>query len=270
MSRTRNATLPSRTASWPRFRANRRKPSSTSVRRRRPRRIWRRNARDSPRIDKLREELNSSTTSKQYAAVQNEMKVLKEKADELDTEALEILEEIEVARAALDELVAKADERSTIQVKATEELAQRRSDVGERLSELEGERAQAASHIPDTVLGTFDKVADDTEGETMCEVREVSRRHRGAPAAHAARNFLDSVVRLTNSDNEVVQCRGCFRILFLAESLAASSPAPADRTRASRSRPRRHHHPCRPGFRNGCGRSHAKPSLSRSSSSSPK
>jgi len=172
------------------------------------------------RIEKLREELNSSTTSKQYAAVQNEMKVLKEKADELDTEALEILEEIEVARTALEELDSKADERATIQVKATEELEQRRNDVGERLNELEDERAQAASHIPDTILEIFDKVADDTEGETMTEVREVSRRHREYACGACSEELpFDSVVRLTNSDKEVVQCRGCFRILYLAESL---------------------------------------------------
>lgn len=172
------------------------------------------------RIDKLREELNSSTTSKQYAAVQNEMKLLKEKADELDTEALEILEEIEVARATLTELEEKATERATIQVKATEELAQRRSDVGERLTELETERSQAASQLPDTTLAVFDKVADDTEGETMCEVREVSRRHREYACGACSEELpFDSVVRLTNSDNDMVQCRGCYRILYLAENL---------------------------------------------------
>ena len=34
------------------------------------------------RIDKLRDELNSCTTSKQYSAVQDEMKLLKEKVEE--------------------------------------------------------------------------------------------------------------------------------------------------------------------------------------------
>lgn len=172
------------------------------------------------RIDKLREELNNSTTSKQYAAVQTEMRSLKEKADELDTQALEILEEVEAAREQLAGIDEKVEERGTIQDSASSELEQRRVDVGDRLNELEGERESAASALPGSALAVFDKVAEDTEGETLSEVREVNRRHREYACGACSMELpFGSVVRLTNNNEELVQCDGCHRILHLAENL---------------------------------------------------
>ncbi|MCH2144707.1 MAG: hypothetical protein MK082_06115 [Phycisphaerales bacterium] len=172
------------------------------------------------RIEKLRLELNTSTTSKQYTAVQTEMSGLKEKAGELDNEALELLEQVETERERLAEIDEKASERSTIRDRAATELEERRVDVGDRLSELEGERDVAASAIPDHALTIFNKVADDTEGETLCEVREVSRRHREYACGSCSMELpFDAVVRLTNSDDDLVQCSGCYRILYLAENL---------------------------------------------------
>lgn len=172
------------------------------------------------RIDKLREELNNSTTSKQYSAVQTEMRSLKEKAGELDTQALEILEEVEIARAQLGEIDEKVEERGTIRNSADSELEQRRVDVGDRLAELELERSTAASALPGSALAIFDKVAEETEGETLCEVREVNRRHREYACGACSMELpFGSIVRLTNNDEEVVQCDGCHRILYLAENL---------------------------------------------------
>jgi predicted nucleic acid-binding Zn-ribbon protein len=172
------------------------------------------------RIERLREELNSCTTSKQYSAVQTEMKSLKEQADELDTQALEILEELDSAREQLALVVESANERVTIRESAATDLGQRRVDVGDRLSELEGERSSAAAAVPEKALTIFDKVADDTEGDTLCEVREVSRRHREYACGSCSMELpFDAVVRLTNSNDDLVQCSGCYRILYLAESI---------------------------------------------------
>lgn len=172
------------------------------------------------RIDKLREELNACTTSKQYGAVQTEMSSLKEKGDELDTEALTIMEEVEIERAKLADIDSKISERSTLRDNAESELNQRTEDVAERLTELEKERAQAAAIIPEKALTIFDKVADDNDGETLAQVREVNRRHREYACGECSRELpFDAVVRLTDSADELVQCTGCSRILYLEEDL---------------------------------------------------
>lgn len=172
------------------------------------------------RVDKLREELNACTTSKHYAAVQTEMRNLKEKSDELDLEALEIMEEVDQERAKLGAMEGKITERQTIRETAETDLTQRSKDVGERLAELETERTTAAAVLPDKALTLFDKVADETEGETLAEIREVNRRHRVYACGECSMELpFDAVVRLTDSADELVQCSGCQRILYLEEAL---------------------------------------------------
>lgn len=172
------------------------------------------------RIAKLRADLNASTTSKQYTAIQTEMKSLKDKGDEVDTQALELMEQCEQERTALAEVDQRLAERNTIRIRAEQECEQRRQDVGDRLTELERERDLAASQLPDRTLILFDRVADLTEGETLAEIREVNRKHREYVCNECSRELpFDAVVRLTNSEDDVVQCTGCQRILHLDPSL---------------------------------------------------
>ena len=172
------------------------------------------------RVDKLRDELNSCTTSKQYSAVQDEMKSLKEKVDEQDTSALEAMEEIEQLRTVVKAIAEKRAERETLKTKAEEDLKQRTEDVSERLGELEQEREVAAAVLPERTLEVFNHTADLNDGETMAEVREVNRRHREYVCGECNMELpFNTVVLLTNNTDHLVQCVGCQRILFIAEEL---------------------------------------------------
>ena len=172
------------------------------------------------RVDKLRDELNACTTSKQYSAVQDEMKSLKEKVDELDTQAIHSLDEIEQLRSNVASINEKKTERELLKKKAESDLEQRTQDVGDRLSELEQEREVAASMLPDRALETFNHSADMNDGETMSEVREVNRRHREYVCGECNMELpFNTVVLLTNNSEEVVQCVGCQRIMYIAEEL---------------------------------------------------
>ncbi|MEE2682047.1 MAG: hypothetical protein VX641_06710 [Planctomycetota bacterium] len=172
------------------------------------------------RVDKLRDELNACTTSKQYSAVQEEMKSLKEKVDELDTQALNAMEQIEQLRADADAIQEKRNERETLRKKAEEDLEERTQDVGDRLAELEQERDVAASMLPDRALDVFNHSADLNDGDTMAEIREVNRRHREyvCGACNVELPF-NTVVLLTNNSESLVQCVGCQRIMYIAEEL---------------------------------------------------
>ena len=172
------------------------------------------------RVDKLRDELNACTTSKQYSAVQEEMKSLKEKVDEYDTQAINAMDEIEELRSAANCVQEKKIERETLKKKAEEDLDQRTKDVGERLSELEKEREVAAAILPERALEIFNHSADMNEGETMAEIREVNRRHREYVCGECNVELpFNTVVLLTNNSEEVVQCVGCQRIMYIAEEL---------------------------------------------------
>ncbi|HAW95687.1 MAG TPA: hypothetical protein DCX60_05370, partial [Phycisphaerales bacterium] len=165
-------------------------------------------------------ELNSCTTSKQYSAVQDEMKLLKEKVEELENEILETMEALESDQLALTELETRQSEREMLKVKAENDLKERTEDVSDRLTELEKEREIAAAVLPEQALQTFDRVADINEGETLAEIREVNRRHREyvCDACNMELPF-NAVVLLTNNAEKIVQCVGCERILYIEEAL---------------------------------------------------
>ena len=74
--------------------------------------------------------------------------------------------------------------------------------------------------LPDRALEVFNHSADLNDGETMAEIREVNRRHREyvCGACNVELPF-NTVVLLTNNSEELVQCVGCQRIMYIAEEL---------------------------------------------------
>ncbi|MHC4832915.1 MAG: zinc ribbon domain-containing protein [Planctomycetota bacterium] len=168
------------------------------------------------RIDKLRVDLNASRNDKQYQAILADVKSLQEKRDEIDTQALGHMERAETLRSQHEELAAAVAERWTMVERAQADLDQRRADVGERLQRLEEEREQAARVLPEEIRTIFDRVSEETDGEVMAPMIEISKRHR--EYACGACNLelpKESFAQLSGTGNVVVQCRACERILYV-------------------------------------------------------
>ncbi|NBU42234.1 MAG: hypothetical protein EBS51_15835, partial [Planctomycetia bacterium] len=119
--------------------------------------------------------------------------------------------------------------RTKLRDTAQAECVQRRQDTGERLGELERERAAAASQVPADAMTLFDEVADLHEGEAMSEVEVIDARHREyACSACNTEIPLSIYARLAGDTGKVVQCVSCKRILHMS---AAAAEAVADRKR---------------------------------------
>jgi predicted nucleic acid-binding Zn-ribbon protein len=168
------------------------------------------------RIDKLRVDLNASRNDKQYQAILADVKNLQQKRDEVDTQALAHMERAESLRSQHAELDAAVAERTTLVERAQVDLDQRKADVGDRLARLEEEREQAARVLPEETRSLFDRVSDETDGEVMAPMIEISKRHR--EYACGACNIelpKESFAQLSGTGNVVVQCRACERILYV-------------------------------------------------------
>jgi len=168
------------------------------------------------RIEKLRVDLNASRNDKQYQAILVDVKSLQEKRDEIDTQALGHMERAEALRSQHAELDASLAERTTLVERAQADLDQRQADVGDRLAKLEEEREQAARVLPEETRALFDRVSEETEGEVMAPMIEISRRHR--EYACGACNLelpKESFAKLSGTGDVVVQCRACERILYV-------------------------------------------------------
>jgi len=175
------------------------------------------------RIEKLRTELNAATTDKQYQAILAEMKVVQEQRDIIDEQNLTEMDRLEGLKVKKNELADQITERTKIRDLSITELSDRKSEIAERVEELERERAVAAGVIPEVKLAIFNRVAEDTDGETLSPVNEINKkRHEYSCGACHIEIPYNLVVTLLAGGKDIQQCPQCMRILHLEPAEAAS------------------------------------------------
>ncbi len=170
------------------------------------------------RIEKLREELNAASTSRQYNAVLSEVNNLKDKRRELEEQMLVEMDAVETTESDITTIDEQIAERSTVLESANIELTTRKDEIADTLATLEGERAAKAAVIPDGTTQLFDELADDFDGEAMAGIEVVDKRRReyacGVCNVHLP---FDIVSRVMGRPDEIMQCQGCLRILYGSE-----------------------------------------------------
>ncbi|MDA1007541.1 MAG: C4-type zinc ribbon domain-containing protein [Planctomycetota bacterium] len=176
------------------------------------------------RIDKHRGELNLSTNMRQYEALLSEMKLLQDKRSELDDQALGLLmkaDQLETERVTAQ---ATQTDRHARTETAEVELAARATDIGDRLSELERKRAEAAAHVPEAELARFNALSEATDGEAMAEVIEIDVKRREYACGECHIELPSSIyAAVASNPNAIAQCTSCRRILYIAGTLATAT-----------------------------------------------
>ncbi|MCZ6836094.1 MAG: C4-type zinc ribbon domain-containing protein [Planctomycetota bacterium] len=175
------------------------------------------------RIEKLRNELNSAETNKQYTAVLTELNTVKVQRGEVEDQILKEMEMVDTLDTQLAERKEQISERKKVRDHAKNQLEERKSEVGERLDELETEREQAAAAVPGKDLEIFEQLVEIYDGEAMAELFEINRRHReyacGACNIHLP---FELVSRLMGACDDLVRCATCSRILYMQDELRGS------------------------------------------------
>jgi uncharacterized protein len=174
------------------------------------------------RLEKLRGELNSAATNKQYAALLSELNTVKTGRGEIEDRMLVEMEQIEKLQQQQTELESQIAERTKLRNLAQAQLDERRADVGHRLAELETERNAAAAVVPPSELALFDELAEDKEGEAMAQVEEVDRRHREFACGACNMHVPFELVAMLSKSDVLVRCPSCTRILFMQEEMRGS------------------------------------------------
>ena len=176
------------------------------------------------RIEKLRVELNAATTDKQYQAILAEMKIIQEQRDEVDSKSLIEMERVEALQAQAGELDNKIEERTKVRDLAITEQATREEEVSERVQALQVERDAAASVMSEESLAIFDRVAEDTEGETLAPVVEINKKRREYACGMCNVEIpYHLVAELHAANSAIQQCPACTRILYLEPAEAAEA-----------------------------------------------
>ncbi len=123
------------------------------------------------RLEKLRTELNSAVTNKQYSAVLTELNTVKLDRGGLEDRILQDMERIEEFDQQFAEIESKRGDRAKVCDAARHELEEREAEVGDRLTELGTERDAAAAEVPGAELAVFNEMADCYDGEAMAPIQ---------------------------------------------------------------------------------------------------
>lgn len=175
------------------------------------------------RIEKLRDELNSSETNKQYTAVLTELNTVKANRAEIEDQALEEMGSVESIEEDIKAKQELAVEREKVRDHAASQLKERKAEIGDRLSELESEREEAACAVQPKALAIFNNLADIYDGEAMASIEEINRRHREYSCTACNIHLpYETVSLLMGGIESVVCCGACTRILYLQEELRGS------------------------------------------------
>jgi len=175
------------------------------------------------RIEKLRKQMTEVTNNKEYSALLVEVNTLKLEKGKLEDEALSHMTHAEQLQAELEQLQEKVNDQEKMVTTAAGEVDERKAEVGQELEKLIAQRDEAAKAIPDDILSTFERLADQHDGEAMAEVIEEDRRRHEYNCGGCYMTLpIEHVNALVMQPDKLTTCPSCQRILYLEEELKAS------------------------------------------------
>ncbi len=180
------------------------------------------------RVAKLREQMNSAKTNKEYSTFLSEINTLKADKGEVDERALVSLNKLEEMRAQIAEIDAARAERKKVRAVAQTERDERESEIKDRLNELQAERAAAAREVPATVLAIFeDRVERADEIDDVMAPLEVHDRKRMEFLCGSCQVLLPmEKINSLLGRGDMATCTSCGCLLYVEESVRdAVTPA---------------------------------------------
>lgn len=156
-----------------------------------------------------------SRTNEEFRAFGDHVARLRKDARDIEDKILECMAKVETIEKELVELKATRD---ALKKESDAELGQWQKDEGgyrAELAQLQAVRAEKKKEIAPGPLSTYERVLRVREGKAL--VTADARICGGCSMSITANDFT----RL-HRGNEIVSCRSCERILYLAESTAAT------------------------------------------------
>lgn len=180
------------------------------------------------RIAKLREQMNSAKTNKEYSAFLSEINTLKADKNEVDERALGSLNKLEEMRSQIATIEATRAERLKVREVAQNERNEREAEIRDRLNELQRDREAAAREVPPSVLATFeDRVERTDDIDDVMAPLEVHDRKRMEFLCGCCQVLLPmEKINSLLGRGDMATCTSCGCLLFVEESVRdAVTPA---------------------------------------------
>lgn len=166
-------------------------------------------------IDKHRQALNKAKTNKEYAAILTAMNTEKADNAKIETQALQLMEEIQNLKTESEE-IAELTATAAKQVAQTSKVLEKFDAASKpEVDTLTSQRDEYAQNVPPATLNTFTKVAVHHDGEAMAVVEKLNPKRDEYVCSGCNMNITLELVNSLQTRDEVQFCRICGRILYL-------------------------------------------------------
>lgn len=160
------------------------------------------------KIARLREQLNTLTSNKAYAAMMGEIGGHQAESDRTEEDALKLMEKIEGSRAGLGDIreqIAAAQQAVKDEEKA---IAGEVQALSMRIRELAAERQGLCRQLDRMLLDKYEKIARSKQGKAVAAVKD------GICQGCYMGVTKHMIMRLW-SKKELVHCPNCARLIYL-------------------------------------------------------
>lgn len=169
-------------------------------------------------VSRLRDNLNTVRTNKEYAAVLSQLN--NEKADKtrLEARAFELLEAVEAKKRSFAEHEQAVQHETQRLADLERQLALAQGSFEQRLTALQQQRDQAAEALDSKTLDLFNRISERYEGEVMARVTQVHPRRQEYLCEGCNMSLAAERANLLMTRDDVITCDNCGRILHIVKN----------------------------------------------------
>jgi uncharacterized protein len=168
-------------------------------------------------VAKLRASLNSARTNKEYAALLTQLNTIKADNSKVETQALELLKDVETDELECQEIQKQIDEQKQTLEQTRKDNESLAAKYEKEIAAIQVEWDQVSENIPPRPLEIFKRVAETYDGEAVAFIE----KQEGNAGAYSCGGCFMKVpaenVNLLMTKDDIIRCPNCTRILVLTD-----------------------------------------------------
>ena len=168
-------------------------------------------------LDKLRVQLNSAKTNKEYSALLREINTFKADGSRIEEEALKRMTAVDEAKKQAAEVEKQIESEQRRLAELVAQASAREKDLADQAAEIVRQRSLAASDVPADVLAQLDRLADAHEGEAMAPVIRPHPKRDEYNCGGCNMGVTLEQVNALSSRDDIQICNCCGRMLYLGD-----------------------------------------------------
>lgn len=169
-------------------------------------------------VAKLRQQLNVTRTTREYAAILTEINTEKADSSKIEEQALQALQGVDQSKTEMEQLTGQREGLIQRAEKAKANLQEFLERTKESWHQLEHRKQEFAENIPGKILSQFERVAEYHEGDAMASVVKPLGKHDDFVCGGCHMNLTAEIVNALMTRDDLQTCNSCGRILYLDKS----------------------------------------------------